>query len=147
MLGVEKLKLNDKKELFLLERDLFTAPWTVNSIEDQLKVKTSLNLGLKVDDELISYVLCLDLFPEIEILRFGVKQNFQLQGKGKFLLKSLISLLKQKNYNRIFLEVNTNNSGAISLYERFGFNYKSIRENYYYESGVYYHANIMQLTL
>lgn len=147
MLGVEKLKLNDKKELFLLERDLFTAPWTENSIEDQLKVKTSLNLGLKVDDELISYVLCLDLFPEIEILRFGVKQNFQLQGKGKFLLKSLISLLKQKNYNRIFLEVNTNNSGAISLYERFGFNYKSIRENYYYESGVYYHANIMQLTL
>ena len=147
MLGVEKLKLNDKKELFLLERDLFTAPWTVNSIEDQLKVKTSLNLGLKVDNELISYVLCLDLFPEIEILRFGVKQNFQLQGNGKFLLKSLISLLKQKNYNRIFLEVNTNNSGAISLYERFGFNYKSIRENYYYESGVYYHANIMQLTL
>ena len=147
MLGVEKLKLNDKKELFLLERDLFTAPWTVNSIEDQLKVKTSLNLGLKVDNELISYVLCLDLFPEIEILRFGVKQNFQLQGNGKFLLKSLISLLKQKNYNRIFLEVNTNNSGAISLYERFGFNYKSIRENYYYESGVYYHAKIMQLTL
>ena len=147
MLGVEKLKLNDKKELFLLERDLFTAPWTENSIEDQLKVKTSLNLGLKVDNELISYVLCLDLFPEIEILRFGVKQNFQLQGKGKFLLKSLISLLKQKNYNRIFLEVNTNNSGAISLYERFGFNYKSIRENYYYESGVYYHAKIMQLTL
>ena len=147
MLGVEKLKLNDKKELFLLERDLFTAPWTLNSIEDQLKVKTSLNLGLKVDNELISYVLCLDLFPEIEILRFGVKQNFQLQGNGKFLLKSLISLLKQKNYNRIFLEVNTNNSGAISLYERFGFNYKSIRENYYYESGVYYHANIMQLTL
>ena len=147
MLGVEKLKLNDKKELFLLERDLFTAPWTENSIEDQLKVKTSLNLGLKVDNELISYVLCLDLFPEIEILRFGVKQNFQLQGKGKFLLKSLISLLKQKNYNRIFLEVNTNNSGAISLYEQFGFNYKSIRENYYYESGVYYHAKIMQLTL
>ena len=147
MLGVEKLKLNDKKELFLLERDLFTAPWTLNSIEDQLKVKTSLNLGLKVDNELISYVLCLDLFPETEILRFGVKQNFQLQGKGKFLLKSLISLLKQKNYNRIFLEVNTNNSGAISLYERFGFNYKSIRENYYYESGVYYHAKIMQLTL
>ena len=147
MLGVEKLKLNDKKELFLLESDLFTAPWTENSIEDQLKVKTSLNLGLKVDDELISYVLCLDLFPEIEILRFGVKQNFQLQGKGKFLLKSLISLLKQKNYNRIFLEVNTNNSGAISLYERFGFDYKSIRENYYYESGIYYHAKIMQLTL
>ena len=147
MLGVEKLKLNDKKELFLLERDLFTAPWTENSIEDQLKVKTSLNLGLKVDDELISYVLCLDLFPEIEILRFGVKQNFQLQGKGKFLLKSLISLLKHKNYNRIFLEVNTNNSGAISLYERFGFDYKSIRENYYYESGIYYHAKIMQLTL
>ena len=64
MLGVEKLKLNNKKELFLLERDLFTDPWTLNSIEDQLKVKTSLNLGLKVDNELISYVLCLDLFPE-----------------------------------------------------------------------------------
>ena len=147
MLGVEKLTLNNKKELFFLESDLFTNPWTENSIEEQLKIKTSLNLGLKVNNELISYVLCLDLFPEIEILRFGVKRNFQLQGKGKFLLKSLISLLKQKNYNKIFLEVNTNNSGAISLYERFGFSVKSIRENYYYESGVYYDAKIMQLTL
>ena len=147
MLGVEKLKLNNKKELFLLERDLFKDPWAENSLEDQLKIKTSINLGLKVDNELISYVLCLDLFPEIEILRFGVKQNFQLQGKGKFLLKSLISLLKQKNYNRIFLEVNTNNSGAISLYERFGFKDINIRNNYYLESGVYYDAKIMQLTL
>ena len=147
MLGLEKLKINNKEELFLLESDLFTNSWSEDALEEQLKIKTSLNLGLKANNELISYVLCQDLFPEIEILRFGVKQNFQLQGKGKFLLTSLISLLKQKNYNRIFLEVNTNNSGAISLYERFGFNYKSIRENYYYESGVYYHAKIMQLTL
>ena len=147
MLGVEKLKLNNKKELFFLESDLFTNPWTENSIEEQLKIKTSLNLGLKANNELISYVLCQDLFPEIEILRFGVKRKFQLQGNGKFLLKSLISLLKQKNYNRIFLEVNTSNSRAISLYKQFGFIDISIRKNYYFETGIYYDAKIMQLTL
>ena len=147
MLGVEKLKLNNKKELFFLESDLFTNSWSENTLEEQLKIKTSLNLGLKVNNELISYVLCQDLFPEIEILRFGVKRKFQLQGKGKFLLKSLISLLKQKNYNRIFLEVNTSNSGAISLYKQFGFIDISIRKNYYFETGVYYDAKIMQLTL
>ena len=147
MLGVEKLKINNKEELFLLESDLFTNSWSENTLEEQLKIKTSLNLGLKVNNELISYVLCQDLFPEIEILRFGVKRKFQLQGNGKFLLKSLISLLKQKNYNRIFLEVNTSNSGAISLYKQFGFIDISIRKNYYFESGVYYDAKIMQLTL
>ena len=147
MLGVEKLKINNKEELFLLESDLFTNSWSENTLEEQLKIKTSLNLGLKVNNELISYVLCQDLFPEIEILRFGVKRKFQLQGKGKFLLKSLISLLKQKNYNRIFLEVNTSNSGAISLYKQFGFIDMGIRKNYYFESGVYYDAKIMQLTL
>ena len=147
MLGVEKLKINNKEELFLLESDLFTNSWSENTLEEQLKIKTSLNLGLKVNNELISYVLCQDLFPEIEILRFGVKRKFQLQGKGKFLLKSLISLLKQKNYNRIFLEVNTSNSGAISLYKQFGFIDISIRKNYYFETGVYYDAKIMQLTL
>ena len=147
MLGVEKLKINNKEELFLLESDLFTNSWSENSLEEQLEIKTSLNLGLKANNELISYVLCQDLFPEIEILRFGVKRKFQLQGNGKFLLKSLISLLKQKNYNRIFLEVNTSNSGAISLYKQFGFNDISIRKNYYFESGVYYDAKIMQLTL
>ena len=147
MLGVEKLKINNKEELFLLESDLFTNSWSENTLEEQLKIKTSLNLGLKVNNELISYVLCQDLFPEIEILRFGVKRKFQLQGNGKFLLKSLISLLKQKNYNRIFLEVNTSNSGAILLYKEFGFNDISIRKNYYFESGVYYDAKIMQLTL
>ena len=147
MLGVEKLKIKNKEELFLLESDLFTNPWSENTLEEQLEIKTSLNLGLKANRELISYVLCQDLFPEIEILRFGVKRKFQLQGKGKFLLKSLISLLKQKNYNRIFLEVNTSNSGAILLYKEFGFNDISIRKNYYFESGVYYDAKIMQLTL
>ena len=147
MLGVKKLKINNKEELFLLESDLFTNSWSENTLEEQLKIKTSLNLGLKVNNELISYVLCQDLFPEIEILRFGVKRKFQLQGKGKFLLKSLISLLKQKKYNRIFLEVNTSNSGAISLYKQFGFIDISIRKNYYFESGVYYDAKIMQLTL
>ena len=147
MLGVKKLKINNKEELFLLESDLFTNSWSENTLEEQLKIKTSLNLGLKVNNELISYVLCQDLFPEIEILRFGVKRKFQLQGKGKFLLKSLISLLKQKKYNRIFLEVNTSNSGAISLYKQFGFIDISIRKNYYFETGVYYDAKIMQLTL
>lgn len=147
MLGVKKLKINNKEELFLLESDLFTNSWSENTLEEQLKIKTSLNLGLKANNELISYVLCQDLFPEIEILRFGVKRKFQLQGKGKFLLKSLISLLKQKNYNRIFLEVNTSNSGAISLYKQFGFIDISIRKNYYFETGVYYDAKIMQLTL
>ena len=147
MLGVEKLKIKNKEELFLLESDLFTNSWSENTLEEQLKIKTSLNLGLKVNNELISYVLCQDLFPEIEILRFGVKRKFQLQGNGKFLLKSLISLLKQKNYNRIFLEVNTSNSRAISLYKQFGFIDISIRKNYYFETGIYYDAKIMQLTL
>jgi len=147
MLGVKKLKINNKEELFLLESDLFTNSWSENTLEEQLKIKTSLNLGLKVNNELISYVLCQNLFPEIEILRFGVKRKFQLQGKGKFLLKSLISLLKKKKYNRIFLEVNTSNSGAISLYKQFGFIDISIRKNYYFETGVYYDAKIMQLTL
>ena len=147
MLGVEKLKINNKEELFLLESDLFTNSWSEDALEEQLKIKTSLNLGLKANNELISYVLCQDLFPEIEILRFGVKRKFQLQGNGKFLLKSLISLLKQKNYNRIFLEVNTSNSRAISLYKQFGFIDISIRKNYYFETGIYYDAKIMQLTL
>jgi len=147
MLGVKKLKINNKEELFLLESDLFTNSWSENTLEEQLEIKTSLNLGLKANRELISYVLCQDLFPEIEILRFGVKRKFQLQGNGKFLLKSLISLLKQKNYNRIFLEVNTSNSRAISLYKQFGFIDISIRKNYYFETGIYYDAKIMQLTL
>ena len=147
MLGVEKLIIKNKEELFLLESDLFTNSWSENTLEEQLKIKTSLNLGLKANNELISYVLCQDLFPEIEILRFGVKRKFQLQGNGKFLLKSLISLLKQKNYNRIFLEVNTSNSRAISLYKQFGFIDISIRKNYYFETGIYYDAKIMQLTL
>ena len=47
MLGVEKLKINNKEELFLLESDLFTNSWSENTLEEQLKIKTSLNLGLK----------------------------------------------------------------------------------------------------
>jgi ribosomal-protein-alanine N-acetyltransferase len=76
-----------------------------------------------------------------------VKRNFQSQGNGKSLLESLISILKRNHYNRIFLEVNTKNFAAISLYTQFGFKNKNIRKDYYFESGIYYDAKNMELIL
>ena len=37
MLGVEKLKINNKEELFLLESDLFTNSWSENTSRGAIK--------------------------------------------------------------------------------------------------------------
>jgi len=75
---------------------------------------------------LVSHVL-----DEIEILTILVHPNFRGQGKAFSLLTHLIQYAKQNNVRQIFLEVNIQNTPAISLYEKIGFQKTGIRKNYY----------------
>lgn len=80
----------------------------------------------------IGYSIILKYQDCIELLRFGVKNKYQNQGFGKFILKNLIEYyFFCKNSDKIYLETAENNYKAIHLYHSYGFKTYLVRKRYY----------------
>jgi ribosomal-protein-alanine N-acetyltransferase len=64
----------------------------------------------------------------------GVSPEFQGRGIGTALLAALLARADEL-FAPVFLEVRTDNTAAISLYERHGFTRIGLRKRYYRPSG------------
>jgi [ribosomal protein S18]-alanine N-acetyltransferase len=68
---------------------------------------------------------------ECELENILVAPKSQQRGIGSNLMRSLISVARQQNVRRIFLEVRESNSTARALYENCGFGITGRRSSYY----------------
>lgn len=105
-------------------------PWTERMLQDCFKAGYEF-YGVVIDQEVIGYATMRLLGDEAEILNIAVNKNFRQQGYGKMLLQYLLIFSKQKNVQKIFLEVRVSNLAAIHLYEKIGFKKIAMRKNYY----------------
>ena len=64
----------------------------------------------------------------IDIMNLYVNEEDRKKGVATALMNKMI---EEENYSRIMLEVNENNTEAIRLYTRLGFQEISLRERYY----------------
>ena len=84
-------------------------------------------LLLKEDNEIIGYLYYSDIYERVEINQFEINSIHRNCGKGDQLLKYLINTVKKD----ITLEVKEDNTPAIHIYEKNGFEKKAIRKGYY----------------
>ncbi len=68
---------------------------------------------------------------ECELEDLVVSTTCRRRGLGKQLLKSLIATARQRNIERVLLEVRQSNMSARSLYEKLGFQVSGRRKSYY----------------
>ena len=68
---------------------------------------------------------------EAEIITMAILPKYQNQGIGSLILTELEGILSEISCNKVFLEVASNNSIAIHLYDKLGFKSFGIRKNYY----------------
>ena len=68
---------------------------------------------------------------EAEIITMAILPKYQNQGIGFLILTELEGILSEISCNKVFLEVASNNSIAIHLYDKLGFKSFGIRKNYY----------------
>ncbi|MCB1157351.1 MAG: GNAT family N-acetyltransferase [Leptospiraceae bacterium] len=101
-------------------------PWSLKQIESHHEKNNSYLYYL--DYMPIAYILFLENVYEMEVLRFGVLENFR--GKG-FATKLFADFLKKHPGKDIFLEVSEVNIPAISFYEKYDFEEIGERKNYY----------------
>ena len=103
----------------------------VNNIEEIISNKEI--IGYYDNNKLVGFLIYKKIYEVIDLLYIVVDPIYRKHGIGSNLMEYLIKL----DYERIMLEVNTNNKSAIKLYKKYNFKIINIRDKYYGDSSAY----------
>ena len=118
---IRNLQIEDAAAVAEMERQSFTDPWSEKSILDTINQEYTICLAAEKSGRLIGYMLVSDVAGEAEIIRIAVEKETRRQGTGGLLMLKLEDLCKQRNINKILLDVRESNQMARSFYEKNGF--------------------------
>lgn len=91
------------------------------------------NVFVSINDEIIEGFLITEKTYEVNnIILLYVAENYRCKKVATKLLDYFISELTPQT-NKLMLEVSVNNTAAISLYKKFGFEVIYIRKKYYHD--------------
>lgn len=142
---IEKMIIDDLeniKDVLISDFDDF---WNYNVLKTELLNETSYYIVAKNPENIIvGFAGVQFILDEASITNIVARKIYRHQGIGTLLLKNIILISKQKNMSSITLEVNENNSYALSLYNKLGFEKIGLRKKYY--NGVD-NAIIMRLSM
>jgi len=68
---------------------------------------------------------------EAELLRIGVHPDYRRKGIARQLLQEILAIVSSNQVDRLFLEVHSENAGAIQLYQSMDFVEIARRNDYY----------------
>ena len=123
--------MTNAEKIHALEKECFSDPWSITSIENQLSTEQTIFIIYEENGEAAGFVLGTQVCGEAELYRIGTDPDKRGQGIGASLMKTGISWANGQNAESIFLEVRASNAPAISLYEKHGFENIGIRKKYY----------------
>jgi [ribosomal protein S18]-alanine N-acetyltransferase len=126
----------DIPTLVLLDKEYFPySPWSPAQFKEEFAgIPSTRFFELAIsDNEIVGYAGVIAPGPDAvaDILTVTVIDGFRRQGIAKRLIADIESYCQSKGSSAIMLEVATDNSGAIALYENLGFSQISKRSNYY----------------
>ncbi|WP_163280605.1 GNAT family N-acetyltransferase [Campylobacter fetus] len=117
----------DINELTNLETAIFDKlNFPLSKASFRYHIKRNLILKCVDDNKILGYILVLTSFKIPRIYSLGVSEQARGKGVGAALLGDICSKFKN-----LRLEVRKDNTGAIKLYEKFGFKTKKLILAYY----------------
>lgn len=119
--------------------------WSSNTYEEFLAPPTRFASGIMEGDNLVSFILYQKSLDVIDILYVATRPDAQLKGYGS----ALLSHVSEENKGcSFFLEVCTENTPAVALYKKNGFQTLHLRKKYYKDlRGNIYDALLMNKAL
>jgi ribosomal-protein-alanine N-acetyltransferase len=127
----------DLPVLVSMERALFSdSPWSMGQFKEEFKgVPNSRYFLVSVNDEdqIVGYAGVLVVAPGVEadVLTVGVLPEYTRKGIATYFMKALEGWAISKQAPAMMLEVGTENTAAITLYEKLGYENISMRKGYY----------------
>lgn len=125
------VKEEDIKYIAELEAKTFTDAWTEKSIRDTFEQKQAFITVAEDDGKLIGYCIIYYVMDEGEIARIAVSEDVRRKGLGKGLLDYTCKCCREKQIERLLLDVRESNEGAIAFYKNYGFQTDGIRKHFY----------------
>ena len=122
----------DLPVLSKIEKACFSDPWSVVLIRECLDNPSLYRLYAAEDEEgVFGYSVMSLVLDEAGIDNLAVLPGHRRSGAGSALLSQMLSDARMLSAESAVLEVRENNTPAIALYERFGFQQVGFRKNYY----------------
>ncbi|MCQ2515568.1 MAG: ribosomal protein S18-alanine N-acetyltransferase [Saccharofermentans sp.] len=107
-------------------------PWTYDLIESLITSDKKVALVAADEDDIpLGYVGASFLFEEAEIGNICVLPEARGKGIGQLLMIAMDDFMRAHGVEKIFLEVESDNIPAISLYEKSNYSKYNARSNYY----------------
>lgn len=128
---IEKMTSGYLDDVYIIETECFSHPWSKQSLEEELNNETSLFLVAKEENEVIGYIGMSIVIDEGYIFNVAVRESYRNKGVATALINELVTYGKKNNFSFITLEVRESNLPAISLYSKFGFIKAGERKDYY----------------
>ena len=125
------LKKEHQEQVTNVEKEVFPNNWTSEQITLHFENKFSWNIGLLINNKIVSYSLCLFNSDYIEILRIGTLESYRSRGFASVLISDVEEFAIKKSIGKIQLELKENNKNAYKLYTSKNFKIDSIRKKYY----------------
>jgi ribosomal-protein-alanine N-acetyltransferase len=126
---------DDLDDVVDLEAASFTNPWSRDTLERDLRNIDVVRVYALRDDQgcLIGFCGCWFVVDELHINTLAVGERFRRQGHATRLLQFVLAEAAAAGMACATLEVRRSNEAALRLYERFGFEIRGIRRDYYTE--------------
>lgn len=131
MLTIREMNKDDIDQVFSIECESFSDPWSKVSLQNEIDNPNATYLVIIENNSIIAYAGLWKIFDEGHITNIAVKKEKRGKGIGTILTEKLISNGKNKSIFKFTLEVRENNINAIKMYKKIGFKEVGIRKDFY----------------
>lgn len=129
---IRKMRKEDIDEVYQIECQSFSAPWTKESLFYELEQNLFAKyVVVELEDQVIGYCGLWVVMDDAQITNIAVHPDYRGRKIGEALLRFAIQLSREMKAKRLSLEVRVSNHIAQSLYKKVGFEPGGIRKNYY----------------
>lgn len=131
MIEIRKMQKSDVPEVYKIEKEAFSIPWSENAFLESLELPHAMFFVAEYEGEIAGYVGMYHVFQEGDITNIAVKSSARGKGIAHALLEELQKQAIESGILDLTLEVRESNERAIHIYEKFGFENVGIRKNFY----------------
>jgi ribosomal-protein-alanine N-acetyltransferase len=137
-IAIRSLGFSDLPQVIAIERRAYPTPWSPAMFVIELSKPSTISLGAVLADRgrargLAGFVVCSRYADVWHVMNVAVDPPMRRRGIASALLESMIERAGAEE--AFTLEVRPSNTGAIALYERFGFRAAGTRPRYYHDTG------------
>jgi ribosomal-protein-alanine N-acetyltransferase len=130
---IRPLTYADLPRVMAIERRSFPTAWSLSMFVLELSKPSGVCLAAMDASELVGYLICARYAEAYHLMNVAVDPDRRRQGIGRALIDEMLERVGADA--SVTLEVRVSNSGAIALYEGYGFRSVGTRRRYYADTG------------